>query len=189
MNPFYEDSTGNKIYNGDALAVLKTLPDESVQMCMTSPPYWGLRNYAGGADIVWPDGWRGQLGLEPTPELYCEHLMMIFHEVKRVLRKDGSFYLNIGDTYVSGKGSCFNPGGGDKSWQSWVDRRVNYPTGRDAPNRMYKGIPPKCMTCIPERVVFAMLDDGFFVNFGAVGAYYSHLCPSSSHVSNRLLGT
>ncbi|GAI04115.1 unnamed protein product, partial [marine sediment metagenome] len=53
MNPYYQDPTGNKIYNGDALAVLKTLPDESVQMCMCSPPYWGLRNYAGGADIVW----------------------------------------------------------------------------------------------------------------------------------------
>jgi len=209
------------IYNGDALKMLKELPDESVQMCMTSPPYWGLRNYADGANIVWgdnhcdhewgeniplqgksnwetflhkydspgshggtvghalkppvinPDGhgnfcikcgaWRGQLGLEPTPELYVEHLMMICREIKRVLRKDGSFFLNIGDTYVSGKGSCFNPGGGDHSWQSWKDRRPNYPTGRNAPNRMCKTIPPKCMACIPERVLFAMLEDGWIL--------------------------
>lgn len=196
------------IYCGHAIEVLKQLPDESVQMCITSPPYWGLRNYSGGSDIVWGGdencehewegrnikwhsgtnagkiqvgdrgtfhndfsnatntcslcgAWQGQLGLEPTPKLYVEHLMMIFQEVKRVLRKDGSFYLNIGDTYTSGKGSCFNPGGGSQSWQSWIDKRVNYPTGRMAPNRMYQGIPPKCMTCIPERLMFAMIDDGW----------------------------
>lgn len=210
LEPFYQGYLGT-IYNGDALKVLKALPDEITQMCMTSPPYWGLRNYAGGANIVWGDNhcehewgagilrvdrgvakgktalvgnqlreisgvstpqgnfclkcnvWRGQLGLEPTPELYVEHLMLIFREIKRVLRKDGSFYLNIGDTYVSGKGSCFNPGGGDHSWQSWRDRRTNYPTGRDAPNRMCKTIPPKCMACIPERVLFAILEDGWIL--------------------------
>ncbi len=216
LEPFYQDHLAT-IYNGDALTVLKELPNESVQMCMNSPPYWGLRNYADGANIVWGDNhcehewgdllpspgrsnwhtftkkyhnpgshkttigasmkqpplkgdgqgyfctkcgaWLGQLGLEPTPEFYVEHLMIIFREVKRVLKKDGSFYLNIGDTYVSGKGSCFNPGGGAKSWQSWNDRKVNYPTGRAAPNRMCKTIPPKCMACIPERVLFAMLED------------------------------
>jgi DNA modification methylase len=205
-----------QIHHDNALEVLRELPSESVQCVITSPPYWGLRNYAGGSDIVWGDdhcehkwveesqglqhenrnfamstqeevvstkattfiqkydrlpavtcikcgAWRGQLGLEPTPELYVEHLMMIFSEIKRVLKKDGSFYLNIGDTYVSGKGSCFNPGGGLKSWQSWNDRKENYPTGRDAPNRMCKTIPPKCMACIPERVLFAMLEDGWIL--------------------------
>lgn len=207
IKPYYQESA-TTIYCGHGIDVLKQLPDESVQMCITSPPYWGLRNYSGGSEIIWggnencehewgellpehhprqveqtkwknaqaaghgqtaPSGqwclkchcWRGQLGLEPTPELYVEHLMMIFREVKRVLRKDGSFYLNIGDTYTSGKGSCFNPGGGNKSWQSWIDRKVNYPTGRSAPNRMYQGIPPKCMTCIPERVMFAMIEDNW----------------------------
>ncbi|GAJ20487.1 unnamed protein product, partial [marine sediment metagenome] len=147
MKPYFEESAVT-IFKGHAIEVLKTLPDEYVQMAITSPPYWGLRNYAGGTDIVWggdnqcehqwgdtiirrdrgkatnseivrqpremigtttPQGsfcslcgaWCGQLGLEPTPELYVEHLMMIFREVKRVLRDDGSFYLNIGDTYAT----------------------------------------------------------------------------------------
>lgn len=223
LEPFYQDHLST-VYKGNALEVLQELPDESVQMCMTSPPYWGLRNYAEGANIVWGDdhcghkwgeflpehhpgqveqtkwknakgagdgqtapsgqfctkcgAWLGQLGLEPTPELYVEHLMMIFREIKRVLRKDGSFYLNIGDTYVSGKGSCFNPGGGDHSWQSWIDRRVNYPIGRDAPNRMCKTIPQKCMACIPERVLFAMLADGWILRNKVIWHKRNHM-PSS----------
>jgi DNA modification methylase len=222
VKPFYQDQLAT-VYNGDALTILKDLPDECIQMCMTSPPYWGLRNYADGANIIWGDNhcdhewgadisrvdrgaakgktalvgnqlkeisgvstpqgnfclkceaWRGQLGLEPTPELYVEHLMMIFREVKRVLKGDGSFYLNIGDTYVSGKGSCFNPGGGSKSWQSWNDRKVNYPTGRDAPNRMCKTIPPKCMACIPERVLFAMLNDGWILRNKVIWHKRNHM--------------
>lgn len=86
---------------------------------------------------------------------------MIFREVKRVLKKSGSLYLNIGDTYTSGKGICINPGGGDQSWQSRNDKKTQYPTGTDAPNRMYKGIPPKCMTMVPERVMFAMVQEGY----------------------------
>jgi DNA modification methylase len=227
LEPFYQGNLGT-IYCGDAFNILKELPDEIAQMCMTSPPYWGLRNYAEGANIVWGDdhcehqwlegsqglqhenrnnlqgtqeevhgktgtafiqkydriasgfctkcgAWLGQLGLEPTPELYVEHLMMIFREVKRVLKKDGSFYLNIADTYVSGKGSCFNPGGGDHSWQSWVDRRPNYPTGKDAPNRMCKTIPPKCMACIPERVLFAMLEDGWILRNKIIWHKLNHM--------------
>lgn len=147
---FYQDQLAT-IYCGDALEVLKELPDQSIQMVMTSPPYWGLRQYAGGADIVWPDGWRGQLGLEPTPDLYVEHLMMIFQEVKRVLRKDGSFYLNIGDTYAgSGAGYSSPPD------PKWPKAR----TGLLEPRRL-KTIPPKCMTCIPEQVMFAILGAGW----------------------------
>lgn len=86
---------------------------------------------------------------------------MVFREVKRILKKDGSFYLNIADTYVSGKGSCFNPGGGNESWNRWNDRKMDYPTGRSAPARMYKGILPKCMALIPERVEFALLLEGW----------------------------
>jgi len=225
LEPFYQDHLST-VYNGNALEVLQAMPDESVQMCMTSPPYWGLRNYAEGANIIWGDdhcehewgnilkiagrhkaeetnpgktgyvkdrngmtesagqfcsqcgAWLGQLGLEPAPELYVEHLMMIFREVKRVLRKDGSFYLNIGDTYVSGKGSCFNPGGGNHSWQSWIDRKPNYPTGRNAPNRMCKTIPPKCMACTPERVLFAMLEDGWILRNKVIWHKRNHM-PSS----------
>src|SRR5690349_24795832 len=66
------------------------MPDESVQCCVTSPPYWGLRDY----------GIEGQLGLEATPEEYVEKLVAIFAEVRRVLRSDGVVWLNIGDSYV-----------------------------------------------------------------------------------------
>lgn len=85
----------NKIYNGDALDVLKTFPDECVDMVITSPPYWALRDY----------GAEGQLGLESTFQEYINKLCDIFDEVKRVLKKSGSCWVNLGDAYSgSGKG-------------------------------------------------------------------------------------
>lgn len=85
----------NKIYNGDALDVLKTFPDECVDMVITSPPYWALRDY----------GAEGQLGLETTFQEYINKLCDIFDEVKRVLKKSGSCWVNLGDAYSgSGKG-------------------------------------------------------------------------------------
>jgi len=84
----------NKIYQGDCLTELKKLPDESVDMVMTSPPYWALRDY----------GVEGQLGLEPTFQGYINKLCDIFDEVKRVLKKEGTCWVNMGDTY-GGTGS------------------------------------------------------------------------------------
>lgn len=92
MQPFYQNS-GVTIYNGDSLEVLKQLPAESVQMCVTSPPYWGLRDY--GVD--------GQIGLEKTPEEYVDKLVAVFREVRRVLKKDGVCFVNLGDTYSAHK--------------------------------------------------------------------------------------
>src|SRR6266566_3033875 len=80
------------IYNGDVREVLCELPDESVQMCVTSPPYWGLRDY----------GTEGQIGLEPTPEAFVATMVEVFREVRRVLRKDGTLWLNLGDSYAQG---------------------------------------------------------------------------------------
>ena len=96
---------GNKIIVGHALDVLKTLPSESVDCVVTSPPYWWLRDYHT-EPVEWSDGWVGQLGLEPTPQLYVQHLVNIFDEVKRVLKKTGTCWVNIGDTYggTGGKG-------------------------------------------------------------------------------------
>jgi len=87
----------NKIYQGDALTILKTFPDESVNCCITSPPYWVLRDY----------GIKEQLGLEPTFQEYINRLCDIFNEVKRVLRKDGTCWVNMGDTYYSISGRKF----------------------------------------------------------------------------------
>lgn len=79
-----------RILNGDALEMLRTLPDESVNCCVTSPPYYGLRDY----------GAAGQIGLESTPEQYIERLVAVFREVRRVLRDDGTLWLNVGDSYA-----------------------------------------------------------------------------------------
>ena len=78
------------LFLGDALAVLQELPDESIDFCMTSPPYWGKRQYQNGG-----------IGLEATHEEYISHLVAIFAQVKRVLKSTGSFWLNIGDTYLN----------------------------------------------------------------------------------------
>ena len=82
-----------EVIEGDVREVLKTLDDESVQCVVTSPPYWGLRDY--GVD--------DQLGLEATPEEYVANMVSVFQEVKRVLRKDGTVWLNLGDSYNSAR--------------------------------------------------------------------------------------
>jgi DNA modification methylase len=86
---------------GDVREQLRTLPDKSVHMCCTSPPYWGLRNY-NTRPQTWADGWVGELGAEPTPDMYVNHLVEITDEIWRVLRDDGTFWLNLGDCYTSG---------------------------------------------------------------------------------------
>ena len=81
------------ILQGDCLDVLKTLPEQSVHCCVTSPPYWGLRDY----------GHDGQLGLESTPDEYVAKMVAVFAEVRRVLRDDSTVWLNLGDSYAGGK--------------------------------------------------------------------------------------
>ena len=82
----------NTVYLGDAIEVLRTFPDESIDCCVTSPPYFGLRDY--GSD--------GQIGLEQSPEDYIAKLVDVFREVRRCLKKDGTLWVNIGDTYATG---------------------------------------------------------------------------------------
>lgn len=91
MNPYYEHN-GIIVYCGDCQGVLSQMPDESVNCVVTSPPYWGLRDY--GVD--------GQLGLEKTPEEYTDKMVEIFREVGRVLRNDGTLWINLGSSYASG---------------------------------------------------------------------------------------
>jgi len=103
--------------------------------------------------------WYGQLGLEPTLEMYIEHLLLITLECKRVLKPTGVMWWNHGDSYFTGKGSCRNPGGGNKSWKSWNDRKGIFPRGRAAPNRMSKELPPKCLALQNYRLVIRMIDE------------------------------
>ncbi len=101
----------------------------------------------------------GQLGLEPTLEMYIEHLLIITAECKRVLKPTGVLWWNHGDSYFTGKGSCNNPGGGNKSWKSWNDRKAIFPRGRGAPNRMSKEIPPKCLALQNFRLIIRLIDE------------------------------
>lgn len=89
----------NEIMVGDCRDVMNSLPRNSVDCVITSPPYWDLRDYDGDNEVGWRDGWEGQLGHEPTPDQFCDHLMEVFDEIARVLKPTGSFWLNIDDTF------------------------------------------------------------------------------------------
>jgi len=132
----------NKIYNMDCLEGLKQLDDNSINCCVTSPPYWGLRDY----------GVEGQLGLESTPEEYVENLVAIFREVKRVLRDDGTLWLNLGDSY-NGSGGA----GGDYSKGGLKEGQPKYP------GRKVATLKPKDLVGIPWRVAFALQADGWYL--------------------------
>lgn len=94
-----------KIIIGHCLDVLKDMEDECIDVCITSPPYWALRDY--GSEPVFYGDWKGQLGLEDNPNDYVKHLMMVFDEIKRVLKPTGACWVNIGDTYATVSGSGF----------------------------------------------------------------------------------
>jgi DNA modification methylase len=91
-----------QIIQGNCLNSLKSLPDKLVQTVVTSPPYYGLRNYRL-PPTKWSDGWLGCLGLEPSPDIYVRHLTEVFHEIKRVIRDDGVIWVNLGTSYSSAK--------------------------------------------------------------------------------------
>ena len=136
------------ILQGDALTVLKTLPSESVNMCVTSPPYYALRDY--GVD--------GQIGLEGTPEAYIKNLVAVFREVKRVLKNDGTLWVNIGDSYAgSGKGA----------WDNKEAQKEVYVPDSDSPQvrlpKTWDGIKQKDLIGIPWMLAFALRADGWFL--------------------------
>lgn len=135
-----------KILNGDCREILKTLPDQSVHCCVTSPPYYGLRDY----------GVEGQIGLEKTPEEYVNKIVEVFREVRRVLRDDGTLWLNLGDSYASQ--------GGKEPPQSKWDREgihdgMNGGTSRKPP----LGLKSKDLIGIPWSVALALRDDGWYL--------------------------
>ena len=219
------------ILQGDVLDVLRGLPDGCVQTCVTSPPYWGLRDYGlppsvwdadPGCEHVWGawqerhderentqvaktrttdrfygdesrrfngnhqkhsagafcdlcGAWRGCLGLEPTPQLYVQHMVAIFAEVRRVLRKDGTLWLNLGDSYAGSWGN-YAPGG-IKSQQRpqteegkrW-ERKAYGDTKRKPPTADARGLKPKDLCGIPWRVAFGLQDDGWWLRSDIVWA-------------------
>ena len=202
------------------------LPDQSIDVVITSPPYWGLRDYGiksifdgdpnckhewgqtlpkGGRKKRLEDGdkkhskegiaegfalatggnfckicnaWKGQLGLEPNPQMFIDHLVMICQEIKRVLKKSGSFYLNIGDTYYGsgGAGGDYNQGG----------LREGQPRYKQEKTQRSNWIQPKQLLGIPERVMIALQNDGWILRNKNVW-YKLNSMPSS--VKDRLNNT
>ncbi len=129
------------LFEGDALTVLKRLPDNSVQCVVTSPPYWGLRDYNS----------TDQIGLEPTLPQFVNSLRNVFAEVRRVLREDGVFWLNIGDGYTSG----------NRGWRA-PDKK-NPARAMSVRPDTPDGLKPKDLMGIPWRVAFALQDDGWYL--------------------------
>ena len=130
------------ILHGDCREVLKTLSDKTFHTCVTSPPYWALRDY--GVD--------DQLGLEETPQEYVANLVEVFREVRRVLRDDGTVWLNLGDSYSSG--------GRKTNINQTVRGDTDYGVTRPP---VYKGIKPKDLVGIPWRAAFALQEDGWYL--------------------------
>jgi len=211
------DEYRNRIICGDALTVLREMPDDSVHCVVTSPPYWGLRKYDApegvwggskdcehewGKEIIHKRGhpgdkttlvgtqtadlskeaghfgffcvrcgaWRGQLGLEPTPDLYIAHLVEVFREVKRVLRSDGTLWLNMGDSYWGGKGQSGtgNPEEQSERYESGASiNRSYHQIAGDKLTRPQDGkhdiLKPKDLVAIPWRVAFALQADGWYL--------------------------
>lgn len=205
MEPYYTTPDGQAIYCGDVREVLKVLPAESVQMCVTSPPYFGLRDYgtaewdggdprcehtiSGWNDNLKPDVARPerdgekrkaclkcgarrvdrQIGLEPTPAAFVEVMVEVFREVKRVLRKDGTLWLNLGDSYAGSWGN-YAPGGikgvqreRTDEGKRWERPAYGNDTTRKPATAEVPGLKPKDLIGIPWRVAFALQDDGWWL--------------------------
>jgi site-specific DNA-methyltransferase (adenine-specific) len=137
-----------RIIHGDCRDMLKTLADASVHCCVTSPPYFGLRDY----------GHAGQIGLEPTPAEYVAQMVEVFREVRRVLRDDGTLWLNLGDSYAGGGGGNYNTTGKTRANGCQVTNVRNRPEWLES-----VGAKPKDLLGIPWRVAFALQADGWYL--------------------------
>jgi len=139
-----------KILNGDCLGVLPTLESGSVHTCVTSPPYFGLRDY----------GHDGQVGLESTPDEYVAKLVAVFREVRRVLRDDGTLWLNLGDSYAGG-GRGGNPP--DSPHQKQKTNHGSVGSMQHRKMEVPDGLKSKDLIGIPWRVAFALQADGWWL--------------------------
>src|SRR5690554_3561041 len=139
----------NKIIQGDVIETLRSLPDGIVHTCVTSPPYWGLRDY----------GVPGQIGLEPTPEEYVEKMVEVFREVRRVLRDDGTLWLNLGDSYGGHTKAGDKRFGNPEFNKNRPSRAQTKTPGKSVP----PGLKPKDLVGIPWRVAFALQADGWYL--------------------------
>lgn len=158
MKPYYEED-GVTIYNADCREVLPSLEVGSVQCCVTSPPYWGLRDY----------GNANQIGLERTPELYAAEMASVFGKVRELLRPDGTLFLNIGDCYHNGdKGGYRNGRCGSSSRIQKTHLACDF---IGAPNRQpHPHLKPKDLIGVPWMVAFALRSSGWWLRADNVWA-------------------
>jgi len=170
---------GSKIIHGNALEVLKDLPSNSVDCVITSPPYWQKRTYGEECIVRWFDGWEGELGLEPTPSMYINHLIEIFREIKRVLKPHGNVFVVIDDTYNSGRHK-WKPT--DIEDPKWIGR--NYLPLHDW---HVEGIDRKSLLLIPERFAIAMVDKlGFILRNKIIWSKKVHIYKDRTTIGNAM---
>jgi DNA modification methylase len=136
------------VHVGDCLRVLSAFKSESVQCCVTSPPYYGLRDY----------GVEGQIGLEKTPAEYVARMVAVFEQVRRVLRKDGTLWLNLGDSYANTGASGPQGMTGDRATRTYTAAGLG--AGR---NGLPPGTKPKDLLGIPWQVAFALREAGWYL--------------------------
>ncbi|MHC1728305.1 MAG: site-specific DNA-methyltransferase [Syntrophobacteraceae bacterium] len=151
-----EKDDSSEIIVGDALKVLQNLPARTYRCCVTSPPYWGLRDY----------GVLPQIGSEAKLEDYITNLRNIFHEVFRVLTEDGTFWLNIGDSYTSG----------NRTWRHTDKKNPARAMSYRPPTP--EGLKPKDLVGVPWRVAFALQADGWFLRSDII--WYKPNCQPES---------
>jgi DNA modification methylase len=167
MIPYFQTPSVT-LYNRECLAGLRELPDQSVQTCVTSPPYFGLRDYGN------PE----QIGLEPTPDLFVAKMVEVFREVKRVLRNDGTLWLNLGDSYASSSSA------GDKVFGNpeFNANRPSRAATKTAAKTVPPGLKPKDLIGIPWRVAFALQADGWYLRQDII---WAKLNPMPESVTDR----
>ncbi|AYQ99411.1 DNA methyltransferase [Mycobacterium phage Filuzino] len=154
MTPYYQDDQVT-LHHGDALAVARELPDGAADCIVTSPPYFGLRDY----------GVEGQYGLEDSPAEYVETMRALFSELRRVLADDGTLWLNIGDSYSS---TATNNGGysaksGLRDGKLYPNEKHRVANDSNVARALRPDVGPKNLLGIPWRVAFALQDDGWIL--------------------------
>lgn len=177
---FFQDSLATLLH-GDVLECLRSLPDGIAQVCVTSPPYFGLRDYGlppqdwpevtycpmAGLSCVTVPAQSVCLGLEATPEAFVGHLVLVFREVRRALRADGTCFLNIGDSYARSGGAHAshhsNPGISQSAKRQQTYGKHTYHDKRPLPDGLPPGLKAKDLCMIPARLALALQADGWYL--------------------------